>query len=138
MQFTGFCFLQRIEIERCFEYSIIFLKASEELINQILYPNAPLTQTDINIQTHNDYTSEQENLDSLIQKLETLLSEKQLKCLVKANDFWKKYLEATVEIEGLQFEGGTMRPSIENKAAQKLLISRRKYIEQLLKYINKP
>ena len=130
--------LQDKDIEKCFEYSVIFLKASEELINQIMYPNAPLTQTDINLQTYKDYTSEKDNLDSLIQELETLLSEKQLKCLTKANDFWKKYLEATVEIEALQYEGGTIRPSIENKAARKLVISRKKYTEQLLKYINKP
>lgn len=126
------------DIEKCFEYSLIFLKASEELINQIIYPNAPLTQTDINIQTHKDYTSEKTNLDSLLQELKTLLTEKQLKYLTKANEFWENYLEATVEIEGLQYEGGTIRPSIQNKAARDLISSRKRYIEQLLKYINKP
>ena len=67
------------EIEKCFENSIRFLKASGVLINHILYPNAPLTQAEINIELSERYIKEKKIMESLIDEFsaKTSLSQKE-------------------------------------------------------------
>lgn len=45
---SGFMF-DLAEIEECFLGTVLFLKATDELLNEILHPGAPLTQTEMNI-----------------------------------------------------------------------------------------
>lgn len=120
------------EIEKCFDHSILFLKATEELIFKTLYPNAPLTQRDMNIDSAKDYKKEKEILYSLIPQVENLLSEKQLLKFSEANKAWTVFFEASVEIEGLQYEGGSIRPTIENSISAFLTKERSKQMSKLI------
>lgn len=126
------------EVEKCYENSIKFLKASNELIHQILYPKAPLTQTEMNIASYDKYSLEKERLNSLMNNLKQCLSEKQLINLNSANDNWQKYLESSINLEGLRFEGGTIRPLIESQAAIQLTKGRIKYLRNFLESLEEP
>jgi len=121
------------EIEKCFDNSVLFLKAAEELVSETLHPNAPLTQTDMNIASAEDYRKERDYLDSLISEVTSLLTDKQISSFEEANKAWEVFLRNSVEIEGLQYEGGSIRPTIENSAAARLTKERS---EQLSKLIN--
>lgn len=125
-------------IEKCFDNSVIFLKASEELFSETLFPNAPLTQTDMNVDSAKGYKKEQEILYSLIPQVENILSEKQQLKFKEANKAWGEFFKASVKIEGLQYEGGSIRPTIENSAATRMTKERVKQVSNLLESINKP
>ena len=47
--------IQREEVERCIHHTSAFLRASDELISQTLFPDAPLTQADMNEASYSDY-----------------------------------------------------------------------------------
>jgi hypothetical protein len=116
------------EIEKCFEHSANFLKAAGELINQTLTPNSPMTQTDMNIASFKDYEEERKHLDSLLSQVPSLLNKKQILKFRKANKLWELFLKTSVEIEGLRYEGGSIRPTIENLCAASLIKERSKEI----------
>ncbi len=126
------------EIEKCFDNSILFLKAAEELVSETLYPNSPLTQTDMNITSAGEYKKEKEHLDSLLSHVESLLSDKQVPRFKVANKAWEAFFEASVEVEGLQYEGGSIRPTIENSAAARLTQERSAQVSKLIDLLQEP
>jgi uncharacterized protein YecT (DUF1311 family) len=123
------------EIEKCFDHSVLFLKATEELVSETLYPNAPLTQTDMNITSAGDYKKERDHLDSLLSQVSTLLTDKQIPKFTEANKAWEVFFRNSVEIEGLQYEGGSIRPTIENSAAARLTKERSEQVSKLINHL---
>lgn len=130
--------VEKEEIDNCVHHTSLFLKASDELISQALFPNAPLTQTDMNIVSYEDYRKEEENLALLLKKVTEVLSSEQKERFHDANGAWNKFVEASVEIEGLVYEGGSIRPTIENLAAARFARERKDQIEKLLVYLSEP
>lgn len=126
------------EIEKCFNNSVLFLKASEELISETIYPNAPLTQTEMNIASAGEYKKEKEHLYLLFSQVESLLSDKQIPKFKEANKAWEAFFEASVEVEGLQYEGGSIRPTIENSAAARLTRERSAQVSKLIDLLKEP
>ena len=120
------------EIKRCIDHTATFLKASAELISQTLFPDAPLTQTDMNIASHEDYKKERNSLDLLLETIAAVLSDKRKERFAAANKAWESFLEASVEIDGLEYEGGSIRPTVEALAATQLARERRTQLEELL------
>lgn len=120
------------ETEKCFYHSILFLKAAEELVSETLYPGSPLTQTDMNIASTGEYKKEKEHLNSLLSQVATLLSDKQVPRFEEANRAWEAFFKASVKVEGLQYEGGSIRPTIENSAAARLTKERSEQVSKLI------
>ena len=125
----------RDEIDRCIEHTVTFLKASDELISQILYPDAPLTQTDMNIASHEDYMREREGLNLLVETIAAALSGERAKRFSAANEAWESFLEASVEIESLEYKGGSMRPTVASLAATQLVRDRKIQLDRLLAFV---
>lgn len=130
--------LDRSEIEQCFEHSYKFLRASQEHIWQTMFPDEPLTQTDMNIDITKKCDVEREKLDVLIQEVSKRLTENQTKEFLKANKAWKEFLFASAHVEGLQYEGGTIRPLVEGNVILGFLKERIKNLESLAERVNKP
>lgn len=126
------------EIEQCFEHSCDFLKASQEHIWQTMFPNEPLTQTAMNIDITEKCNTEREKLNVLIQKVLERLTDKQTIEFLKANKAWDEFLSASAKVEGLQYEGGTIRPLIAGTAILPLLKERIQNLESLMERVNKP
>ncbi len=120
------------EIDKCVYHTSLFLKASDEVVSQTLFPDAPLTQADMNIVSYEDYRKEEENLALLLKKVSKVLSSIQKERFYDANEAWHKFVEASVEVEGLAYEGGSIRPTIENLAAARFARERKDQIESLL------
>lgn len=122
------------EISNLIAHVSSFLQASSSLIDDTLYPDAPLTQMDMNIATADEYGKEREKLHTLIEETIQILSEKQKEKFEMANASWNRFLDASVELEGLEFEGGSMRPAIENVASTRLTKERQAQIRNLIEF----
>ena len=130
--------LDTSEIEQCFEHSCDFLEASQEHVWQTMFPNELLTQTDMNIDITKKCNAERQKLDILIQRVLKRLTGKQTTEFLKANKAWEEFLLASAHVEGLQYEGGTIRPLIEGGAILALLKERIQNLESLVETVNKP
>jgi len=126
------------DIDNCFNHSVLFLKASDELISGALYPNAPLTQSDITAASAEEYRTEKQRLDELVAKATGgYLTAKQAERFREAIKAWQTFCEGIAEVEGLAYEGGSIRPSIEYAAATRLTKERADDIANLLKTLAK-
>ena len=127
--------MNKNEIDKCFNHSIVFLKALDALIWQTLFPDAPLTQMEMNVAASKTYKKEKELLDSVLEDALNVLSDKQKIKFREANKAWNIFFQASVEIEGLRYEGGSIRPTIENSIAAQYARNRRKQIKRLIKLL---
>lgn len=126
------------DIEESFESSVVFLKASEEYIAEVMHPNAPLTQTAMNQSTAEQYRKNREEMDALLNDLRSILQPNQIAELNTANAAWDDYLKAIVTVEGLGYEGGSIRPMIEGGAMARLTQQRSSQIIELIEAIGEP
>jgi hypothetical protein len=105
--------IDKDEILRCFMNSKIFLNQTNDFIWDLLYPNAPKTQTDMNIQASETYLSKETELSILIENIKESTKDHAYKTLdnQKFDDViaeWKKYRTAKASFDALSYEGGTM------------------------------
>lgn len=66
--------VEKEEIDNCIYHTSLFLRASDELISQTLFPDAPLTQADMNVVSYEDHRKAEENLALLLEKVTEVLS----------------------------------------------------------------
>ena len=127
--------IEREAIDNCIRHTSVFLRASDELIAQTLFPDAPLTQADMNQASYADYEREKVGMDALIQSISVVLSSKQNAQFVVANKAWQKLFKASVDIEALAYEGGSIMPTIANLASVQLVRDRKVQLERLLDFL---
>ncbi len=120
------------EVEGFIKHVNLFLTASDRVIDHAMYPNAPLTQAQINIATAEECARETGILDDLIEEANAVLSVKQRKQFKIANTAWGQMLEASVKAEGLEYETGSMRPQVENIARTRLTKERQTQIRNMI------
>ena len=121
-------------IDKCVEHTVLFLLATEQIIADTLFPDAPLTQSEMNRAAASERNSEKAILGKLILEAENVLSPEQRRQLGIANTAWEGFLNASVEIEGLFYKGGSIRPTIEAGAATQLTAQRQKHIRELISH----
>ena len=124
--------IEKEEIDKCIRHTSVFLKASDELISQTLFPDAPLTQADMNEASYSEYEKEREGMDGLVKTISDGFSSKQNEQFVLANKAWEAFFKSSVEIEALYYEGGSIMPTIANRAATQLVRDRKRQLERLL------
>ena len=129
--------IERKEIDNCIHHTSVFLKASDELISQTLFPNAPLTQADMNESSYSDYQREKAGMDDLIGSISNILSNKQYDQFAVANKAWATFFKASVDVEALAYEGGSIMPTIANIAAAQLVHDRKLQLDRLLDLLQK-
>lgn len=95
-----------------------FLEQSNSLIDEILYPNAPVTQTEMNIESGKMFEDKERELEGLILEIKSRNFEDEPmldfdhnlfdKCFKK----WKEYRELHAEYKASCVAGGTMYPLV--------------------------
>jgi len=110
------------EIEKCFLSVSIFLKASVDYISEIMYPNAPLTQADMNIdsmKTLDNILNEVNKIkEQLIQKLSN--EPERITLLESSHQKWIEYMEIFSTFSADTYKGGTIWHLIYNGTASEL------------------
>lgn len=103
------------EILRCFNNSKIFLNQTNGFIWNLIYPNAPETQTDMNIQAYDEFEKFENDLSVLISKIKKAKNENSdfdinVKLFDKTMEQWEIYRKSKAELDASIVEGGSMYP----------------------------
>lgn len=109
------------QIEESFEGTALFIRASSELISNTLNPNAPLTQTDMNIHAGNDLDAAFKELESANKDLINTLNEEAKKQFLESHELWKASTDAWAAFAADYFIGGSIRPLIYATTAENLV-----------------
>lgn len=121
-----------MDIEQGFLACTLFLKASEELMGETLYPNALLTQTDMNNAANADLMAALAKVVELNKNLRDKLPPDRIEAFNLTDDLWKDFMEAWAKFDAHINEGSTIWPTIYCWAAQNIVEHR---IQQLTTYI---
>ena len=126
------------DISECVEHTKQFLEAAWALASQTLFPDAPLTQVEMTMAAAEDCRSEKEDVDALLVEADALLSDKQKEQMRVANEAWERFVAASVTIEGLEFEGGTIQPQVEYMAEARFAQERQRHLRRIVKLLDDP
>jgi uncharacterized protein YecT (DUF1311 family) len=125
------------ENEKCYEATILFLKAADQFVSNRLFPDAPLTQADMNAKSAEKYLKSKQHLQSLIEESNSLLSESRAAKFREVNEAWEIFAQMSADFESMEHEGGTIYPTIANSVAATLTEQRSRQVEDLLRTLRK-
>src|SRR5690606_34872667 len=109
--------IDKDEILRCFNNSRIFLNQTNDFIWDLIYPNAPETQADMDNHASETFDKADTELTELILTIKEASKEHSymtlnIDLLDKSISEWKKYRDVKAELDASVVEGGSMYPSI--------------------------
>lgn len=123
-------------IQICFSSIKTFIKATSEFTVELMYPNAPLTQMEMNIVSANDYDNSLKELQILENELESLLDEEGLNKFKVSKELWDKLKNNDAELEAdLGGKGGTIWPTLYNSAAESIVRKRIEHIKETINFV---
>jgi uncharacterized protein YecT (DUF1311 family) len=110
-----------------------FTDAVSEVISETLHPNAPLTQTDMNIDAGKRAAAAEEQLDRELAKLAEKLDAGDKEMLRASQEAWKAYKRAFAELESNAAKGGTMQSMLYGNIAEAITRNRILEIQESLR-----
>jgi hypothetical protein len=108
--------IDQSSILKNFENCKIFLEHSNSFIWELLYPNSPETQTEMNIQAHEEFELVDKELSTLVDKIKNSSSHEYTIESFDQNLFdqtinqWKEYRKLHAEYKASSVKGGSMYP----------------------------
>lgn len=107
--------IDKDEILRCFNNAKLFLNHTNDFVWDLIYPNAPETQTDMNIQASDEFERFENDLSVLISTIKEAKKENSyfdlnVELFDKTIEQWKIYRKTKAELDASLVEGGTMYP----------------------------
>jgi|SRR5918992_4973702 hypothetical protein len=112
------------QVGQCFESCVAFLRAADELISETLQPNAPLTQSAMNIAAGNSLREARSVLSQVANEIRARLSGEEIEKFDASLAAWEQFCTAWAEFDAMQVEGGTMWPSVRAGSEEALVRSR--------------
>jgi hypothetical protein len=109
------------EIEECFESCILFLEATVELISQTLYPNAPLTQADMNEEAGGKLEAKRAELEETLMNVRGRAYD--IAALEESQVRWEAYAEAWAHFV-VGPRDGSIWPMVHAEAVESVLVKR--------------
>lgn len=105
--------IDRVEILRCFQNSKIFIKQVDDFIYNLLYPDAPQTQKEMNKLAVETFKKVEEQLNILISTIKEAAKERSYMTLDtllfdSTIDEWKKYRQVMAKFHSESFKGVSM------------------------------
>lgn len=105
------------EILQCLRNSRVFLKHVNHFIWNLIHPDAPETQTEMNIKINQEFEQIEQELNQLIDSIKRLKGDNQLGYVHpilfdKTISAWKEYRKTKAEADSANFKGGTIYPSV--------------------------
>lgn len=126
--------IEEDEIEECMKSCDMFIKAVVEFQNLALYPNAPLTQSEMNIQAEQDLNTTKKELQELNIRLESLIGSERAAEYRLVHEAWEHFRDLAAEFQANEYKGGSIWPTIFGVAGREETNMR---IEQIKKYIDR-
>jgi len=113
---TNLC-IDKNEILRCFNNAKIFLNQTNDFIWDLIYPNAPETQADMNNHASELFKQVDNELTELISTVKE--ASKEHSYMILNTDLldqsiteWKKYRDIKAKLDASAVEGGSMYPTV--------------------------
>lgn len=125
--------LSKEDAERYMEAGSLLLSATNSVISETLSPNAPLTQTDMNIAASQSALAVLETLDKEVAALMPKLDAEDQSLLANSQKLWRNYAAGHSELEGNAAKGGTLRPLLSAKSHEKMAKNRLREIRDSLR-----
>ena len=123
-------------IEVCFRSVKSLIKATSEFISELLNPNAPLTQPEMNEQSGKDLANAIAALEKCEVDLKSLLTENHIKKFSESQEYWKELYKLDSEFQAdIVCEGGTIWPTIYNSSATSFVYKRIEYLEETIEVL---
>lgn len=132
---SGFTF-DFAEIEECFLGTVLFLKATDELFNEILHPDSPLTQSAMNMKAGETLRDASSELESLNQGVCGRLEEQRVIEFMEVDSAWRTYMKLHADFEADVYRGGSIRPTIYAGVATTTTHSRINEVKEILDRMN--
>ena len=107
-----------------------FVGAVDQIVSQAIHPDAPLTQNAMNRAAADQAQAADDELQAALRAAPKSL-EKRADFLADVQEKWTEYRAAQAQLEGLAFEGGSIRPMIEAGARCEMARSRLTDIRRL-------
>jgi|GEM_PF-971557 len=111
------------EIKIHFENCKLFIEHSNEVISEILYPNAPESQYDMNQEAHRGFLKLDAELNDIITKIKNLKrrqvfpeDEEDCKGFDLLQEKWDEYRKLYAEFSTVKYKGGTIHPLMYSSA----------------------
>lgn len=112
-------------ITKCFESSSLFLKAADQLVWNLVAPNAPLTQTAMNIKASDDMKDTNETLKAVTTEFISFLDADQESEFLKSQEAWSAFREQESKSYADRWgKSGTIRPTLYFSCAQGITSAR--------------
>jgi len=124
--------LDSAEIEECFNATLTFIKAADEYHYQMLFPNAPLSQRDMNIQASSDFSLAKNNLEKLNIKISEILPSDRYEEYLETHKLWESFRDKDAEFHANEYKGGSIWPTIYGSTAASMTEQRGKEVEKYL------
>ena len=124
-------------IVSCFKNTADFLIASSEYVTELLQPNYPLRQGEMNEYAAKENDKAQKKMEQVYINLMNIIDDKQKNDLEMAQEKWGEYRNSNAELAAnFGGEGGTIWPMLYSYESQSIIEERTKKLEQLYEFMN--
>lgn len=128
------------EIFNMFKGCRVFMEHTNNFIWNILYPNAPETQTEMNIDSYDKYVRIEAELAAIVKEIRNSkkhheTSRFNVKRFDKTIELWKKYRDSVAELHSDSYKGGTIYPLIYNSALTEITKEKISSLKEEYKFI---
>lgn len=124
---------ERSAIGEALASSVAFLTAAGEVVANLLHPNAPLTQADMNEQSARDLEAIDAQVDAALGELSALVDADRRVLLHAAHEVWREFRHRQAEFQARLYQGGSIYPVIYGGAAQALAQARLEDLRRCLR-----
>lgn len=99
-------------VSQMIQYGIVFTELVDEIVYVHLYPNSPLTQSDMNISAVESFKEVDQELNRIIELIKIHFEDTESPQNFGYLEKWKEYRNCRALEAASQYEGGTMYPLI--------------------------
>ena len=111
-----------------------FTSAVSWLISETLHPGAPLTQTDMNIESGKRATAATEEMHRAVATVAEKLNNEDKALLAKSQDAWEEYRKVFCMLESNAAKGGTLAPLLYGNCSQRMAKARLQELQESLRW----
>lgn len=130
-------FVEKKEIDDFFDSVKLFLETSIAYCYDLIYPNAPLTQFDMNKESAEKLNTVLEELKNIEENYSNLLSTERNKEFQDLKVIWEDFVKKQAEFDANEYNGGSIMPLIYNTSYCKLVEERIENLKKELKHFYK-
>jgi uncharacterized protein YecT (DUF1311 family) len=125
-------------IKRCFVNSSLFIKAADQLIWDLVAPNAPLTQSAMNVRASEDLRKAEEQLNEFYSNIVLYLDNDEKEEFRASQQTWAAFRELEANSYANRWgKGGTIWPMLNSRRAEQLTLLRVEELKRELERVQK-